>query len=378
MISVLTADMNEAIPLVFWEDSRFWSPPAAFPIQSSPCQLVIEQGETFFAKRLDEFFPTKFLLQDRDISSYWGMPLRRHDGVLLGIFSVYDVKPIPHSREFQTIAKIFQARLSSELARLQTEKAILEKDRQLEAQNLALTRMNQLKSDMIAITSHDLKAPLAAIIGYAALIDEHFADLETEKIMRYIHKIQGEGQKQLSFINKLLDLYRIESGAVELNLEPQSIDTLLASCLSSLRELARKRGIVFNFTVTGKATPLPVDHMRISQVLNNLISNAIKFSPENGEISVQYEQNEQQASIHISDQGPGIDEQEIHRIFDRYYMGRTDFKVRPEGSGLGLYIVQNIVKLHGGTVTARNNNSGGSCFTVSLPITNDYPKKHSS
>jgi putative nucleotidyltransferase with HDIG domain len=378
MISELTDDKHTATPLVFWENMRFWSPPAAFQIKTSPCQLVVERGETYFSRRLHEFFPTKFLLQDRNISSYWGMPLRRHDGITLGIFSVYDDKPIPHSRELQTIAKIFQARLSSELARLQTEKAILEKDRQLETQNLALTRMNQLKSDMVAITSHDLKAPLAAIIGYASLIDEHFADLETEKIKRYIHKIQDEGQKQLAFINKLLDLYRIESGAIELNLEPHRIDTLLASCLSSLRELARRREIVFNVTVTGKATPLPVDHLRIGQVLNNLISNAIKFSPENGEISAQYEQNEQQAFIHISDQGPGIDEQEINHIFDRYYMGRTDFKVRPEGSGLGLYIVQNIVKLHGGTVTARNNSSGGSCFTVSLPIINNYSKKHSS
>jgi signal transduction histidine kinase/response regulator RpfG family c-di-GMP phosphodiesterase len=371
MISELSTDKSMATPLVFWEDRRFWSPPDAFPVKSSPCQLVVERGETYFARRLHEFFPTRFLLQDRNISSYWGMPLRRHDGVLLGIFSVYDDKPIPHSRELQTIAKIFQARLSSELARLQTEKAILEKDHQLEAQNLALTRMNQLKSDMIAITSHDLKAPLAAIIGYASLIDEHFADLETEKIKRYIHKIQGEGQKQLAFINNLLDLYRIESGAIELNLEPHRIDSLLANCLSSLRELARKRAIVFKLTVTGKATPLPVDHLRIGQVLNNLISNAIKFSPEQSAISAQYEQDEQQAFIHICDQGPGIDEQEINHIFDRYYMGRTDFEVRPEGSGLGLYIVQNIVKLHGGTVTARNNSSGGSCFTVSLPIIND-------
>jgi len=89
--------------------------------------------------------------------------------------------------------------------------------------------MNQLKSDMIAITSHDLKAPLAAIIGYASLLEGYSSAMNTEKILHYVHRIQNEGQKQLTFINKLLDLYRIESGAIELALEPYRLDTLLAA-----------------------------------------------------------------------------------------------------------------------------------------------------
>jgi putative nucleotidyltransferase with HDIG domain len=371
MISELADDLCTVIPLAFWEDRRFWPPPDNFQIKASPCQLVIERGETYFPRRLHEFFPINFLLQDRNLSSYWGMPLRRHDGVILGFFTVYSDVPIPHSREIQILARIFQSKIANELERLQEERVLLEKDRQLEATNQALSRMNQLKSDMIAITSHDLKAPLAAIIGYSSLIDEYFSSLDPEKIKRYIHKIQDEGKKQLAFINNMLDLYRIESGAIELNLELYRIDTLLANALSSLREYARGRGIYFTLTISGKAVPLAVDHQRIGQVLNNLLTNAIKFSPEKGEITAHYLQDEQAVTIHIVDQGPGIDEQEIHHIFDRYYMGRTDFKVRPQGSGLGLYIVQNIIKLHGGRVSARNISSGGSCFSVILPVNND-------
>ena len=367
MISELVNKDGTVQPLVFWENHKFWPPPDRFRLHSSPCQLVVKRGEIYFPRRLHEFFPTRFLLQDRNISSYWGLPLRRQDGVVIGVLSVYDDKPILHSHNMQTIARIFQARIAGELARMQTEEILLEKDRQLESQNNALTRMNQLKSDMIAITSHDLKAPLSAIIGYASLLEQHAASLDPKKTQHYIRRIQDEGQKQLTFINKLLDLYRIESGSIELALEPHRLDILLGSCLSSLREPARTREITFRFTVTGKASAFPIDHLRIGQVLNNLLANAIKFSPDRGIISIGYRQDEHHAAIHIRDQGPGIDEQEIGHIFDRYYMGRTDFKIRPEGSGLGLFIVRNIVELHGGTVSAHNLSQGGSCFTVTLP-----------
>lgn len=376
MISELTDNGKSLLPLAFWENNKFWPPPDQFQLQTSPCLLVVKRGETYFPRRLHEFFPTNFLLQDRNLSSYWGLPLRQQDGTLSGILSIYDDKPILHSRNMQTIARIFQTRITSELARLQTEQILLEKDRQLEIQNNALIRMNQFKNDMIAITSHDLKAPLSAIIGYASLLTEHSARLDKDKTLHYIHRIHDEGQKQLIFINKMLDLYRIESGSIELTLEPHRLDMLLGSAMSSLNELARTRAITFSFTITGKATSLPIDHVRFGQVFSNLLSNAIKFSPEQGQITVCYDQNPHNVTVHIRDQGPGINEKEIDHIFDRYYMGRTDFKIRPEGSGLGLYIVKNIVQLHGGTVSARNNSTGGSCFTVELPVTNQQDTNH--
>jgi len=368
MITELMDDGRTLLPHIFWEGHRFQTPPARFDFHGSPSQLPARRGETYFPRRLRELFPGNALLRERNINSYWGLPLRKQDGVIIGVLSIYGNQPILHSKNMQAIARIFQARIAGELARLQTERVLLEKDRQLEQQNSELTRMNQLKSDMIAITSHDLKAPLAAIIGYASLLEGYSSAMNTEKILHYVHRIQDEGQKQLTFINKLLDLYRIESGAIELSLESYRLDTLLASCLSSLREPARTRGISFSLTINGKVSSLPIDHLRIGQVLNNLLSNAIKFSPEKGKIAVSYDQNDQHVAIRIEDQGPGINEQEIHHIFDRYYMGRTDFKIRPEGSGLGLYIVRNIVELHGGTVSAHNLSHGGSCFTIKLPV----------
>jgi len=368
MITELMDDGRTLLPHVFLEGHMFQVPPAKFDFRGSPSQLPARRGEIYFHRRLRELFPDYPLLRDRHINSYWGLPLRKQDGIIIGVLSIYGNPPILHSKNMQAIARIFQARIAGELARLQTERVLLEKDRQLEQQNSELTRMNQLKSDMIAITSHDLKAPLAAIIGYASLLEGYSSTMNKEKILHYVHRIQNEGQKQLTFINKLLDLYRIESGAIELSLSPYRLDTLLASCLSSLREPARTREISFSLTINGKVTALSIDHLRIGQVLNNLLSNAIKFSPDKGKIAVTYDQDDLHVAIRIEDQGPGINEQEIHHIFDRYYMGRTDFNIRPEGSGLGLYIVRNIIELHGGTVSAHNLSHGGSCFTVKLPI----------
>jgi len=368
MIAELTDNDQALLPHAYRDGHKFQLPPEKFAFHGRPCQLTARRGETYFPRRLREFFPDNPLIQERNFNSYWGLPLRKQNGIIIGVLAIYSHQPILHSKNIQAIARIFQARLSSEMARIQTERILLEKDRLLEKQNSELTRMNQLKSDMIAITSHDLKAPLAAIIGYASLLEEYAATMNKEKTLHYTRRIQDEGQKQLSFINKLLDLYRIESGAIELSLEPYRLDILLGSCLNALRELARSRAISFSFTITGVASPLSIDHLRIGQVFTNLLSNAIKFSPEQGKIAVSYEQDQDQVTIHIADQGPGVNEEEIHHIFDRYYMGRKDFKIRPEGSGLGLYIVRNIVELHGGAVSARNLSPGGSCFTVHLPV----------
>jgi len=368
MIAELTDDNQALVPHVYREGHKFELPPEKFSVHGLPCQLTARRGETYFPRRLREFFPDYPLIQDKKLNSYWGLPLRKQNGITIGVLAIYNHQPILHSKNIQAIARIFQARLSSEMARIQTERVLLEKDRLLEKQNSELTRMNQLKSDMIAITSHDLKAPLAAIIGYASLLEEYTSTMNKEKTLHYTRRIQNEGQKQLTFINKLLDLYRIESGAIELSLEPYRLDILLGSCLNSLREVARSRAISFSFTINGEASPLSIDHLRIAQVFTNLLSNAIKFSPEQGKISVNYEQDKELVTIHIADQGPGVNEEEIHHIFDRYYMGRKDFKIRPEGSGLGLYIVRNIVELHGGTVSARNLSPGGSCFTIQLPV----------
>ena len=208
----------------------------------------------------------------------------------------------------------------------------------------------------------------------ANLLEQYFSTLPEEKKLHYIQRIEQEGNKQLRFINKLLDLYRIESGAINLERANDRLDLLVRNCIATQEHVAAERNIPIRFHMEGNPTPVSLDPMRMDQVISNILSNAIKFSPANTSIDVYYKQDARLATIEICDRGPGIDEEEILHIFDRYYMGRTDFDIRPEGSGLGLYIVKNIVNLHDGDVSARNRSKGGSSFIIWIPVNKDGKK----
>ena len=364
-------DNGEAIqPISFQQQNRFLNK-EKYLLPDSPSKIVVQRGEVFFPRRLLEFFPLDQFLSEQEIQSYWGLPLRSQDGSVIGVLVAMDKKEILRSKSIRAIIKVLQSLAGSELARMQTARILKENEKLLESQNRDLTRMNQLKSDMIAVTSHDLKSPLAAIIGYANLLEEYFSTMEEEKKIHYIKRIEEEGQKQLAFINKLLDLYRIESGSIDLELVVKRLDLLVSDCIATQQHVAAANNIDIIFAIAGTPYPILLDQLRMDQVFSNLLSNAVKFSPPDENIEVHYSQNNDKITIEISDRGKGIDEEEIVNIFDRYYMGRTNFDVRPEGSGLGLYIVKNIITLHGGTVFARNRRKGGSCFTVQIPTENN-------
>ncbi|MEA3466736.1 MAG: HD domain-containing protein [Thermodesulfobacteriota bacterium] len=360
-------DQGEAIqPISFQQQNRFLHK-EKYLLPDSPSRIVVQRGEIFFPRRLQEFFPLDQFLHEQEIHSYWGLPLRSQDGTIIGVLVAMDGKELLHSKSIRAIIKVLQSLAGSELSRMQTARILQENEKQLESQNRDLVRMNQLKSDMIAVTSHDLKSPLAAIIGYADLLKEFFSTMEEEKKIHYIKRIEEEGQKQLAFINKLLDLYRIESGSIDLELAPKRLDLLISDCIVTQQHVAAANTITISFAVKGKPAPILLDQLRMDQVFSNLLSNAVKFSPVNENIEVRYSQVRNLVIVEICDRGKGIDEEEIVNIFDRYYMGRTNFDIRPEGSGLGLYIVKNIISLHGGKVFAGNRKKGGSCFTVQIP-----------
>lgn len=366
MVGELVTNDLAINPISYREEGTFQES-EKFLIHATPCKAVIKKGEVFFPNHLQTLFPLDTFFEKHSIQSYWGLPLRNQDGTVIGVLVAMSRNEIIRSVNSQALVKVLHSLAGRELARMQTERTLKRNEQQLEVQNTELTRMSQIKSDMIAVTSHDLKSPLSAIIGYANILGQYFPTLSEEKIMHYIQRIEEEGQKQLTFINKLLDLYRIESGEIALELEQNSLEMLVKNCIKSRKHVASERNITIHFHSTGTPPAISYDPIRMEQVISNILSNAIKFSPDNASIDVVYRQDEDSAHVEICDQGPGIDENEIRHIFDRYYMGRTDFEIRPEGSGLGLYIVKNIIILHGGDVSARNSKNGGSCFTVWIP-----------
>jgi len=251
---------------------------------------------------------------------------------------------------------------------------------QLEAQNAELERLNRLKSDMVAITSHDLKSPLHAMVSVANLLRDLGPQLDAEARSGFIDQIIASGRKLSLFISDILDAEKIEAGGISLILSPARVSQVVEDCVAMAGSAAHENSVEITLVVDGSFGEMLVDAGKLEQVFNNLIANAIKFSSKESTIEVRMARDGGHQVITIGDRGPGIPEDVRERIFDRYFQAASGKQVaeRGFGVGLGLYIVRQLVEAHGGSVEARNREGGGCLFVVRLPeVQHDIRDTHS-
>ncbi|MHB8881534.1 MAG: PAS domain-containing sensor histidine kinase [Thermodesulfovibrionales bacterium] len=242
---------------------------------------------------------------------------------------------------------------------------------ELEERNRELETLNRFKSDMMAITSHDLKAPLNAMISYADLIRENLASMPQPKMADYLTKISEYGQHLTKFIGELLDLTKIEAGRFQLVTNRARLDSVLQGCIEINQAHSMSKGVRVRLYREGKNRTAVVDVMRMAQVFNNILSNGVKFSPDGGEITVIYsDEGQRTLKITIDDQGAGIPEEDLQAIFNQYYQVLKDGHAakRAFGAGIGLSVVKTIIELHGGTVSVENLSKKGCRFVIEIPI----------
>ena len=247
------------------------------------------------------------------------------------------------------------------------------KDMELELQrrNEELEQLNHFKNDMMAITSHDLKAPLNAMISYADLIRESLDSMSSQKMIEYLSRISEYGKQLTQFIGELLDLTKIESGKFQLVTTRVRLDSVLQGCIDINQAHSISKGVNITFSRAGKNRTAVVDVLRMAQVFNNTLSNAVKFSPQESVIAVTYsDEGSGTVKITVDDQGPGIPEEDLAYIFDQYYqvIKEGHAAARAFGAGIGLSVVKTIVKLHNGTVSAENLADRGCRFIIEMPI----------
>ncbi len=255
-------------------------------------------------------------------------------------------------------------------SRKRAQEELLKKDRQLEVKNAELERLNQLKNDLMAITSHDLKSPLSSMVNNAVLAKERLREGKVEKLERYLDSIAESGHMMARFIAEMLDLEKIDSGNFELNPGKVHLEEILRTCIDSNNPAALCKGVKIVADIQPDVHPVVADTTRMEQVFNNLLSNAVKFSGEGSTIEVSYSvENGGNAVVKICDQGPGIPEEDLETVFNRHYQVKKNRRAvgRSMGTGLGLYIVATIMELHQGSVRVENRTAGGCCFTVELP-----------
>lgn len=229
-----------------------------------------------------------------------------------------------------------------------------------------IQKLEKIRRDFVANVSHELRTPLTSIQGFAeTLLSGALSDPEHNR--EFIETIQTEAERLTHLVEDLLNLSAIESGKKKLNLSSLSILDILKEVEESLNSFAQKHTVTLEIVVPAKLPPLHADRDAMKQLFMNLVDNAIKFNKKNGKVILEAVPNGDFITISIQDTGIGIPEQELPRIFERFY--RVD-KARSRelgGTGLGLSIVKHILEAHSGTIRVESAAGKGSTFFVTLP-----------
>jgi signal transduction histidine kinase len=247
-----------------------------------------------------------------------------------------------------------------------------ESNKKLGAVNEELKELDRMKSDLLANVSHELRTPLTAIKGYTDYILERRLGVITEKQEKGLVVVQRNLERLSKTINALLDFSRMDVGRIALNLQPFALAPLLDQIVTGLRSELEKKGLLLTADIERGLPPLIADREKLSAVLENLIINALKFTPEGGRITVCAQRAgsaaRPSASIRVSDTGVGIAPEQIAKIFNRFHQVDTSTTRRFGGVGLGLAIVKSILEAHGTTVTVESELGRGTTFAFVLPV----------
>lgn len=239
-------------------------------------------------------------------------------------------------------------------------------NRELEIRNREVERANRLKSEFMASMSHELRTPLHTIIGFADLLMEELKGPLNPDQKRFVGHIQDDSRHLLELINDILDLSRIEAGKLDFHPEPFRAANAIDEALAGLRPLARMKQIEMFESIDGNLQML-TDQLRFREILCNLVSNAIKFTPEKGRIYVECREHIEGAYFCVGDNGIGIDPAEHEAIFGKFYQTGTTTRGVREGTGLGLAITKSLVEMQGGRIWVESKLGEGSRFQFVLP-----------
>jgi PAS domain S-box-containing protein len=249
-------------------------------------------------------------------------------------------------------------------------------NRELELRNRDVEQANRLKSEFLASMSHELRTPLHTIIGFSELLGEELEGPLNEKQKRFIGHIHKDSIHLLELINDILDLSKIEAGRLELRPETFDMTAVVDECVAFFRALSLAKSIEIS-TDMALPTAVVADRLRLKQILVNLLSNAMKFTPEGGRVHIAAAVQNGFVVVAVTDTGVGIPPEVQQSVFDVFYqVGATTKGVR-EGTGLGLAITQRLVEQHGGRITVQSEPGKGSRFTFTIPLTPPAAKEPS-
>jgi signal transduction histidine kinase len=297
-----------------------------------------------------------------------------HAGEAIGVIYIRRAEVHPFTERQIELVNTFadQAVIAIENTRLFEEVQARTRELAKTVQDLEIA--SQHKNQFVANMSHELRTPLAAILGYTELIQEGFYEPQGPKSLDALTRICSNGKHLLGLINTVLDIAKIESGQFTLNMSEYAIESVVETVRAATASLAQNKKLTLTTSVD-KALPVGLgDEQRLTQVLLNLVGNAIKFT-DTGEVRVSATTANSHFAVSVADTGPGIPAEHQTRIFEQFHQVDSSNTKAKGGTGLGLAIAKQIVEMHGGRIWVESMLGKGSTFQMELPIRPEYRQK---
>jgi signal transduction histidine kinase len=324
----------------------------------------------------------KFLTDPLDLTSFIMVPLIIRDkiiGIMLMGNSTSHKKPEETDVEIllvlanQLAQSIENARLYEELWRAyqDLEKRVKQRTLELEKANKALTQMNQVKTEFVSAVAHELRTPLTSIKGYATILNSgRLGELKPEQKER-LRRINKHSNELAQLINNLLDISRIESGRVTMEIKEISLDEIINDINEIIAPQIEEKEINFKIEKTPEIKKIWADHQQIERVFINILGNAIKFTPNRGNITMKISDTKDYVQVDIIDTGTGIAPQDIEKIFDEFYRADNPINRGKKGTGLGLSLAKKIIDAHKGRIWVESKIGKGTKFSFTIPKKNE-------
>jgi signal transduction histidine kinase len=372
---------------------------------------VFQSGEAFLVEDLQQHPELNQMAQKDGVRSVASIPIRSREKVV-GVMSVLghgQRRFAPAEIDLLTAignqigTAIENARLYQEvrLAAVELEATVETRTLELQRTNVALRQAlhraeeaSRAKSQFLATMSHELRTPLNPIIGFSELLEDQQLGALNEKQRQYVSRVLTSARHLLSLINGVLDLAKVEAGRSELDLDPLNLPQALKTSCEGIRPQAAAKGIELQLNIESCPRTLVADASRIRQILDRLLSNAIKFTPTGGKVTVSarpvqgsgfrvqgeagpdhepstmnHERNGDFVEIAVSDTGIGIKAEDMPKLFQPFTQLDASLTRKHQGTGLGLALTKKLVELHNGTIQAESGGPGqGSTFAVVLPL----------
>jgi PAS domain S-box-containing protein len=332
-------------------------------VRAGKCEFELETAER------DGRFEDEGWRLRKDGTRFWAnvviTPIRDATGALIGFAKV--TRDLSERKRYEeeriNLARAEESRRIAEENQERTE-ALAESLRQARDKAEESTR---LKDEFLATVSHELRTPLSAILGWSRMLQA--GQLGAEKVSRALDSIVRNATAQNQIIDDLLDVSRIIAGQLRLEVELLDVNQIVSAAIDVIRPAADARGVDLHVMLDPDAGIIKGDAGRLQQVLWNLLTNAVKFTPRGGRIHVTLQRDDSAVRIEVADTGKGVSPEFLARVFDRFAQEESSNSRRTGGLGLGLAIVKHLVELHGGTVEAHSDGEGtGACFIVKIPL----------